>query len=347
MTKRILLPTFFVICLFSLSVSAQLSNFVGTWQNTNSQTRGVTKIAVTRNGNNAFLRAWGQCTPNDCDWGRRTATKYASGPTRNEVNNTIALSASFSSSGIGRFVIVRLTGGSTMEADVFTTYPPGDNRSNSFNKYRFRKSTVATVLGAPVQIAPRNGQRLTNFPRRVRLDWRPVSGAIAYRVEIETYFRNSSGGGSWGGNTQKRVNASQYTHTHVGDQPGRWRVWAIDRNNRAGRKSGWRTFDYRTTPTVLRAPVQVSPANGRVFNRFPRNTLLNWNPVPGATAYRVEIEYFSGGRWIGGYKNVRVTSSQYRFNFVGAQPGRWRVWAISASGTAGRKSPWRTFRYTR
>jgi len=346
MIKKILLPTFFVIFLFSLTIDAQMSKFVGNWQNTNNQTNGVTRVRISRNGNNAFAHLWGKCTPNDCDWGRRSATKYAPNSTGSEVNNTTALSTSFNSGGIRRFVLFRLIGSTTLEAEVFTTFASGDNRNNYVRKHRFRKSAVTGVLRAPVHVSPRSGSTLTNFPRRVTLDWRAVGGATAYVVEIGTYMPRAGGGGSWS-NIQRRVTATRFTHTHVGDQAGRWRVWAIGGNNRAGRKSGWWTFNYRTTAAVLRAPVQVSPANGRVFNRFPRSTVLNWNSVPGAVAYRVEVQYFSSGRWSVNYINKRVSTSQYAFTFVGAQRGRWRVWAISGNGTAGRKSPWRTFRYTR
>ena len=31
--------------------------------------------------------------------------------------------------------------------------------------------------------------------------------------------------------------------------------------------------------------------------------------------------------------------------FVGAQPGRWRVWAVDKEGREGFKSPWRLFVY--
>jgi len=37
----------------------------------------------------------------------------------------------------------------------------------------------------------------------------------------------------------------------------------------------------------------------------------------------------------------------YKFEFAGAQPGRWRVWAVDKAGHEGEKSPWRTFRFTK
>jgi hypothetical protein len=42
-----------------------------------------------------------------------------------------------------------------------------------------------------------------------------------------------------------------------------------------------------------------------------------------------------------------VTGTSYTFNFVGAQPGRWRVSSVNGGGVAGPPSGWRQFRYTR
>jgi hypothetical protein len=43
--------------------------------------------------------------------------------------------------------------------------------------------------------------------------------------------------------------------------------------------------------------------------------------------------------------DIGVPGSEFRLNFIGAQPGRWRVRGLDARGVAGPASPWRTFRY--
>jgi len=107
--------------------------------------------------------------------------------------------------------------------------------------------------------------------------------------------------------------------------------------------------------TRLNAPRQVSPANGKTFSHFPRKTTLSWKGVPKAKSYAVELDCYGccqGGKWctdIGKEWKVEhnLTQTQYTFNFVGAQPGRWRVWAVDNRGKAGRKSGWWKFNYTR
>lgn len=93
-------------------------------------------------------------------------------------------------------------------------------------------------------------------------------------------------------------------------------------------------------------PKNLSPADGTVFGHYPRTVTLAWDRVLGATAYKLEIEYQSAGRWIPG--PVRDTNTTtYTFNFIGAQPGRWRVWTVTAEGQEGPKSDWSGFSFTR
>jgi len=109
------------------------------------------------------------------------------------------------------------------------------------------------------------------------------------------------------------------------------------------------TKSWRTAQ--LPAPVQLSPANGTVFNNFPRITKLVWSAVRGAASYTVEIEFCLP---VGCASNTvplqlkpNLTATNYTFDFLGAQPGRWRVWAVDAAGQEGPISGWWEFRYTR
>ena len=105
------------------------------------------------------------------------------------------------------------------------------------------------------------------------------------------------------------------------------------------------------SPTVLPAPSQVSPADGTVFNNYPRTTTLVWDTVAGAASYTVQIYYYPPGDTTcsGGSPDgtaTGITGTSYTFDFVGAQPGCWQVWAVGSSGQQGSKSPLWEFRYT-
>jgi hypothetical protein len=112
--------------------------------------------------------------------------------------------------------------------------------------------------------------------------------------------------------------------------------------------------DLRFEPALMPAPVQTSPADGTVFSHFPRATTLTWNAVPGAASYVVEIDCFhctQAGQWSSDVGPPWIivpglTTNSYTFDFVGAQPGRWRVWAVDANGVKGQVSGWFEFSYT-
>lgn len=104
-------------------------------------------------------------------------------------------------------------------------------------------------------------------------------------------------------------------------------------------------------PLALETPRQLEPIKGAVFNYFPRQTTLRWSPVGGARSYCVEVDYYDTD-WVSergetyiALKNLSVMN--YTFNFIGAQPGRWRVWAVGYNGEESPKSDWSEFRFTK
>jgi hypothetical protein len=99
-------------------------------------------------------------------------------------------------------------------------------------------------------------------------------------------------------------------------------------------------------PTVLPAPVLVSPADNAQFFRYPRTTTLKWQAVAGAVKYKVEVLCDTCGAspwtpWI----TTAVTGTSYTFDWVGDNTGRWRITAIAADGTPGTPSGYRQFKY--
>jgi len=100
-------------------------------------------------------------------------------------------------------------------------------------------------------------------------------------------------------------------------------------------------------------PVQISPPEGSVFEHYPRTTTVTWAEVQGVYSYGVEVDCYhccAEGEWctdVGQtwFVTSEIYETNYTFDFVGAQPGRWRVWAIYPDGTEGPKSGWWEFRY--
>jgi hypothetical protein len=122
----------------------------------------------------------------------------------------------------------------------------------------------------------------------------------------------------------------------------------------------------------LPAPALLSPEKGAVLNNPAKLTTLSWAPVQSAAAYVVEWDYAwsekdgivwwseqpersrqpdqTRGWWFAArhssLSQFSTTETSYALSFIGAQPGRWRVWAVDAADNPGNKSEWREFRYT-
>lgn len=108
---------------------------------------------------------------------------------------------------------------------------------------------------------------------------------------------------------------------------------------------------------LLKAPEQLSPEDGTELVHFPRTTELAWKEVPGAASYAVEIDICNGVGVPDVCKSPSplyhmdmaptsgIEGTTYKFIAVGAQPYRWRVWAIDRDGNPGRKSAWALFFY--
>lgn len=111
-------------------------------------------------------------------------------------------------------------------------------------------------------------------------------------------------------------------------------------NNNSGQNTG-----------VFPAPQLLSPANGKVFGHYPRHTHLVWAPVQYAQSYTVQVDYYDTD-WVSNRGQTyilapNVVQNTYDFDFIGAQPGRWRVWVTDSNGQVNQKSPWWEFRYTK
>lgn len=102
-------------------------------------------------------------------------------------------------------------------------------------------------------------------------------------------------------------------------------------------------------------PVQISPTDGTVFDHYPRRTTLAWRSVDGATSYTAEVDCYQccqSNQWCADVGQIwllvpGLPATSYTFDFVGAQPGRWRVWAVDSGGQESPKTNWWEFHYRR
>ncbi|MGK5533273.1 hypothetical protein [Streptomyces sp. URMC 129] len=196
-------------------------------------------------------------------------------------------------------------------------------------------TTEAFHLSAPTLLTPGNDAVLDAYPRAITFTWQGVTGATDYRVEVECRCD-----GDWSSQVDEVTAATSHDTTWPDATEGRWRVTARTADDTSA--SDWWYFRYSLT---LPAPVQVYPAHGSVFTHYPRTMTLDWDATPGAAGYYVEIDYYAFEQW-----NTLVQETTpdtgYTFDFIGAQPGRWRVTATTTDGALGASSDWWEFTYT-
>jgi hypothetical protein len=202
-----------------------------------------------------------------------------------------------------------------------------------------------TPWGAPVLVSPDNGKALFHYPRATTLAWQPVTGATSYKVERAYYS------GTWQNYAPVTVvgrDNTSYTFDFVGDQRGRWRVTAYN-GLTASAPSAWWTFSYVTKPQMA-TPILTNPSANELFSHFPRTVTLSWKMVPAAVGYKLERSYCQAGNVnCVDYAPITINGSltaYYTFNFVGAQPGRWRVTTLGApTYLDSQPSAWRYFTF--
>jgi TonB family protein len=100
----------------------------------------------------------------------------------------------------------------------------------------------------------------------------------------------------------------------------------------------------------LPAPRLISPPDRALFDGYARRLTCKWEASPQAVAYLLEWDYMDRDAWHAESQGIpgaayEVAATETSFDFVGAQPGRWRVWPVNGNGQRGNPSEWRTFRF--
>lgn len=114
-----------------------------------------------------------------------------------------------------------------------------------------------------------------------------------------------------------------------------------------------------TSTISITTPIQISPSDGSIFSNYPRYMKFTWGDTGQQVTYTVEIQASSpsmdskgniGPPWhwsdVITSSNLDSYVSEYDYEFVGEQEGRWRIWAVDSAGHESSKSPWWTFTYT-
>lgn len=175
--------------------------------------------------------------------------------------------------------------------------------------------------------APANGATLSQPDEPPLLQWGSVQGAKSYTIEVDD-AEDFIGAKSWTTSTTSLVPNQTL-------QLGQWywRVTATDAGGQLSAPSAPRSFTIPTLP----APRLVSPTNSA--NEELEDVVLDWDPVPGATSYELQVAVNSGFERtdiIANVKNVRGT----RWSPAGGLDNDQYYWRVRAVDPGGAASAW-------
>jgi hypothetical protein len=136
--------------------AADLNRFSGSWKNTDQNTRGIVALDIRISGKDITIRAWGKCSPKDCDWGSTTGYAYASDISSNLLTATEAFSGTFKTNFNEIALIIRSTDNNELDVVALTRFTDNSKRNNYQSAYVFRQALPEASGGDCLPYDPAN-----------------------------------------------------------------------------------------------------------------------------------------------------------------------------------------------
>ncbi len=134
-----------LIALLLTHALAQLGELDGAWINADADTRGITRIEISADAAGATIKAWGACSPQDCEWGEARATGYASSASDDLSEAGSALIAAYTFPHAETMMTI-VRSGERLEVGAFTRFTDGSGRTAYHRGETFRREVAVQVL---------------------------------------------------------------------------------------------------------------------------------------------------------------------------------------------------------
>ena len=193
-------------------------------------------------------------------------------------------------------------------------------------------TTIIAPPVAPILISPPNGA--TNVSTTPIMDWSDVSGATSYHLQISFNPSFSALALDVSG-----ITSSQFA-VLVGILSGNTTYyWRVSASNVGGQSPWSAVWNFTTGIGAPAAPLLISPPNNSTgISLIP---ILDWNNVPGATSYRVQVSVNPSFNPLL-INAVTGATSQYQVppSLAFNTTYYWRVNATNAGGTSPYSAVW-------
>ncbi len=174
----------------------------------------------------------------------------------------------------------------------------------------------------PPQGSPADGTLFHNYPRSATFTWNPITwggGAVTYNIDIDYYDTD------WHNfHTQTGIaGTSYYMPAFIGDNQGRWRVWATTPQGDSAR-SGWWTFSFSTAaPTAT--PTNTPLPTSHTVTQVVQQVSVGAHTYGSIVANCPSGAYVTGGGWASN-TSLDVYNSSMSGN-------GWQVYATNTTGS--------------
>ena len=144
-----------VLCGTVLSVRGQMTDIEGEWVNVNPNTRGVTRLVISKTKSGWGVDAWGRCHPQECVWSPAILNPVGSSVEDFSFNRGLAI---WNAGIASRYVSIVLNRGRLI-TEIITIFSDRSGRANfrvveEFN--RAEASSSGRSLGKEISITYSN-----------------------------------------------------------------------------------------------------------------------------------------------------------------------------------------------
>lgn len=164
---------------FVSAADAATRDFRGLWVNANSNTSGITRLAIKVSGKHVTVRAFGKCSPHDCDWGAVKAFAYGPNVSSNVAQTARTVSAIYTK-GFKQTILVIDRSGKKLRVRSMTRFTDRSARSSYQTFHTFKKAAFRIL---PVARMP--DLKITRVQFKYGLDCRPNKPVGSFAVTLQ------------------------------------------------------------------------------------------------------------------------------------------------------------------
>lgn len=162
------------------AAEAATRDFSGQWINTNANTSGITRLAIKVAGKNVTVRAFGKCSPKDCDWGAARGHAYGPNVSSNIAATAKTVSVIYTKGYKQTVLVIDLAAGKKLKVRAMTRFTDGSGRAAYQKFHHFKKVAFQALpfFGKP-------DLKITRVTWKLGADCRPHKPVITFAVTLK------------------------------------------------------------------------------------------------------------------------------------------------------------------